>query len=142
MHASSQTARQTDRQYCAIVMETCCSFASLCWRLLAFVPSQGMVMECREACHVPLNVLMVYPNQASSLQGSHCGNGDILAVNVSDNGSGWRQSTQNGALLVPRGGIVNQNRMWLPLTSVTCTTPPFLYTAQPQLDMYVQKHTD
>ena len=75
--------------------------SKICWRLLAFVPLQGMVMECREACHVPLNVLMVYPNQASSLQGSHCGNGDILAVNVSETGSGWRQSTQNGALLVP-----------------------------------------
>ena len=115
--------------------------SKICWRLLAFVPLQGMVMECREACHVPLNVLMVYPNQASSLQGSHCGNGDILAVNVSDNGSGWRQSTQNGALLVPRGGIVNQNRMWLPLASVTCTTPPFYRPAQIR-HACSEKHTD
>ena len=84
-----------------------------------------MAMKCKEAWHVPLNVLMVHPNQASSLQGSHGGNDDILAVNVSDTGSGWRQSTQNGTLLVPRGGTVNQNRMWLPLPSVTCTTPPF-----------------
>ena len=88
---------------------------------------------------MPLNVLMVHPNQASSLQGSHCGNDDILAVNVSDTGSGWRQSTQNGTLLVPRGGIVNQNRMWLPLPSVTCTTPPFFL---PQSNPCIYTHTN
>ena len=40
-------------------------------------------------------VLMAYPGQASSLQGSHGADCDILAANDLGIGSGWRQSKQN-----------------------------------------------
>ena len=48
-------------------------------------------------------MLMVYPDQAGSLQGSRDVSCDILAVNDSGNGSGWQQSKQNWALLAVMG---------------------------------------
>jgi len=46
---------------------------------------------------------MAYPNQASSLQGSHSVSCDILAVDDLGTGSGWQQSKQNQALLAVVG---------------------------------------
>ena len=43
-------------------------------------------------------MLMDYPNQAGSLQGSHGVERDILAVDDLGIGSGWQQSKQNWAL--------------------------------------------
>ena len=60
-------------------------------------------MECGEAAYVLQTVLMVYPNQASSLQGSHNESCDILAVDDLGIGSGWQQSKQNQALLAVVG---------------------------------------
>ena len=55
------------------------------------------------AAHVLQTVLMAYPNQASSLQGSHGVSCDILAVDDLGTGSGWQQSKQNQALLAVVG---------------------------------------
>ena len=60
-------------------------------------------MECGGAAHVLQTVLMACPDQASSLQGSHGVNRDILAANDLGNGSGWQQSKQNRALLAVVG---------------------------------------
>ena len=62
-----------------------------------------MVMKCGETVHVLQTVLMAYPDQASSLQGSHGVNRDILAANDLGTGSGWQQSKQNWALLAVVG---------------------------------------
>ena len=43
-------------------------------------------------------MLMVLPNQASSLQGSRCVSNDILSANDPGTGSGWQQSKQNWVL--------------------------------------------
>jgi hypothetical protein len=48
-------------------------------------------------------VLMAYPDQASSLQGSRGVSCDILAANDLGTGSGWQQSKQNQALLAVVG---------------------------------------
>ena len=44
------------------------------------------------------------------LCGVGCGKNTILAGDVSDPNSGWRQSTQNGTLLDPHGGIGAKNK--------------------------------
>ena len=61
-------------------------------------PSGGWVMECTGAWHVLQCMLMVFPDQAGSLQGSRCGSSDILTANDPGTGSGWQQSKQNWAL--------------------------------------------
>ena len=63
----------------------------------------NLVMECKGTVHVLQTVLMAYPNQASSLQGSHSVSCDILAVDDLGTGSGWQQSKQNQALLAVVG---------------------------------------
>ena len=72
-------------------------------RLLSPVAFGTMVMKCGETVHVLQTVLMAYPDQVSSLQGS-CGvSCNILAVNDLGIGSGWQQSRQNWALLAVVG---------------------------------------
>ena len=60
-------------------------------------------MECWGAAHVLPAVRMAYPDQASSLQGFHGVNHDLLAANDLGIGSGWQQSKQNWALLAVVG---------------------------------------
>ena len=60
-------------------------------------------MKCEETGQVLQTVLMAYPGQASSLQGSHGADCDTLAVNNLGTGSGWRQSRQNLVLLAVAG---------------------------------------
>ena len=67
------------------------------------VAVRDMVMDCEETVHVLQTVLMAYPDQASSLQGSHSVGCDILAANDLGTGSGWQQSKQNQALLAVVG---------------------------------------
>jgi hypothetical protein len=62
-----------------------------------------LAVNCGGAAHVLQTVLMAYPNQASSLQGSHGVSCDILAVDDLGTGSGWQQSKQNQALLAVVG---------------------------------------
>ncbi len=64
-----------------------------------------MVMDCGGTVHVLQTVLMAYPDQASSLQGPHGVNCDILAANDPGTGSGWQQSRQNWALLAVVGQL-------------------------------------
>ena len=72
-------------------------------RLLSPVAFGTMVMKCGETVHVLQTVLMAYPDQVSSLQGS-CGvSCNILAANDLGIGSGWQQSRQNWALLAVVG---------------------------------------
>jgi hypothetical protein len=52
-------------------------------------------MKCEGTEHVLQTVLMAYPDQASSLQGSPSVDWDILAANDLGTGSGWQQSKQN-----------------------------------------------
>ena len=74
----------------------------LVWGMLGvsnlLFPSGGWVMECTGAWHVLQCMLMVFPDQAGSLQGSRCGSSDILTANDPGTGSGWQQSKQNWAL--------------------------------------------
>ena len=63
----------------------------------------NLEVECGGATYVLQTVLMTYPSQASSLQGSHCVSSDILAVDDLGTGSGWQQSKQNQALLAVVG---------------------------------------
>ncbi len=67
------------------------------------VAVRDMVMDCEETVHVLQTVLMAYPDQASSLQGSHSVGCDILAANDLGTGSGWQQSKQSQALLAVVG---------------------------------------
>ena len=69
----------------------------------ALVTSRNMAVECGGVAHVLQTVLMAYPNQASSLQGSHSVSCDILAVDDLGNASGWQQSKENQALLAVVG---------------------------------------
>ena len=67
------------------------------------VALRNLVVDCGGAAHVLQTVLMAYPNQASSLQGSHGVSCDILAVDDLGTGSGWQQSKQNEALFAVVG---------------------------------------
>ena len=67
------------------------------------VALRNLAVDCGGAAHVLQTVLMAYPNQASSLQGSHSVSCDILAVDDLGTGSGWQQSKQNQALLAVVG---------------------------------------
>ena len=60
-------------------------------------------MKCEETEQVLQTVLMAYPGQAGSLQGSHSVSCDILAADDLGTGSGWQQSKQNQALLAVVG---------------------------------------
>ena len=71
--------------------------------LKTLVALWSLVVDCGGAAHVLQTVLMAYPNQASSLQGSHSVGCDILAVDDLGTGSGWQQSKQNQALLAVVG---------------------------------------
>ena len=64
-------------------------------RFTSPVASGNKAMKCEETEQVLQTVLMAYPDQASSLQGSHGADCDILAANDLGIGSGWRQSKQN-----------------------------------------------
>ena len=55
-------------------------------------------MKCQGSQYVLQAMLMVYPNQAGGLQGSHGVSCDILAVNDLGIDLGWQQSKQNWAL--------------------------------------------
>ena len=69
----------------------------------ALVTSRNMAVECGGVAHALQTVLMAYPGQASSLQGSHDVSCDILAGDDLGIGSGWQQSKQNQALLAVEG---------------------------------------
>ena len=64
---------------------------------------RNLVVNCEGTVHVLQIVLMAYPDQASSLQGSRGVSCDILAANDLGTGSGWQQSKQNQALLAVVG---------------------------------------
>ena len=64
-------------------------------RLTSPVAFGNKTMKCEETEQVLQTVLMTYPGQVSSLQGSHGADCDILAANELGNGSGWQQSKQN-----------------------------------------------
>ena len=70
---------------------------------LSSVAFGARVVECLGTRYVLRAVLMAYPEQACSLQGSHGVNCDILAANDLGIGSGWQQSKQNRALLAVVG---------------------------------------
>ena len=55
---------------------------------------RNLAVDCGGAAHVLQTVLMAYPGQASSLQGSRGASCDILAANELEYGSGWQQSKQ------------------------------------------------
>ena len=61
------------------------------------------MVDCEGAPQILLAVLMAYPDQARSLQGSQGVSLDILVVNDLGTGSGWQQSKQNQALLAVVG---------------------------------------
>ena len=61
------------------------------------------VLACTGNLHPLQSVLILRPNQASSLQGSLNVSRDILAANDLGIGSGWQQSKQNWALLAVVG---------------------------------------
>jgi len=67
------------------------------------VALRNLVVDCGGAAHVLQTVLMAYPGQAGSLQGSHSVSCDILAADDLGTGSGWQQSKQNQALLAVVG---------------------------------------
>ena len=69
----------------------------------ALVASRNLAVDCGGATHVLQTVLMAYPGQAGSLQGSHDVSCDILAGDDLGIGSGWQQSKQNQALLAVEG---------------------------------------
>ena len=77
--------------------------ACLSGRVISPVAFGAMVMKCGGTAHVLQTVLMAYPDQASSLQGSRSVSSDILAANDLGTGSGWQQSKQNWALLAVVG---------------------------------------
>jgi hypothetical protein len=64
-------------------------------RLTSPVAFGNKAMKCEGTEHVLQTVLMAYPDQASSLQGSPSVDWDILAANDLGTGSGWQQSKQN-----------------------------------------------
>ena len=59
----------------------------------------NLEVELGGATYVLQTVLMTYPSQASSLQGSRNVSSDILAVDDLGTGSDWQQSKLNQALL-------------------------------------------
>ena len=77
---------------------SCCK-----WEIHISCCLRGKAMKCEETGQVLQTVLMAYPGQASSLQGSHGADCDTLAVNNLGTGSGWRQSRQNLVLLAVAG---------------------------------------
>ena len=62
-----------------------------------------LAVHCQGTAPVLQIVLMTYPDQASSLQGSRGVSCDILAANDLGTGSGWQQSKQSQALLAVVG---------------------------------------
>ena len=76
----------------------------------ALVASRNLVVDCGGATHVLQTVLMAYPNQASSLQGSHNVDCDILALSDLGASSGWQQSEQTQALFAAVGKLVIMTR--------------------------------
>ena len=73
------------------------------WENSSSVTSGAGVLECQETQYVLQTMLMIHPDQASSLQGL-CGvSSSILAVNDPGTGTGWQQSKQNWALLAVVG---------------------------------------
>ena len=74
-------------------------------RLTSPVAFGNKAMKCEGSEDVLQTVLMANPDQASSLQGSHSVNCDILALNDLGIGSGWQQSKQNQALLAVVGTL-------------------------------------
>ena len=73
------------------------------WESYSSVTFGAGVLECQETQYVLQAMLMIHPNQASSLQGL-CGvSSSILAVNDPGTGTGWQQSKQNWALLAVVG---------------------------------------
>ena len=61
------------------------------------------VVKCQGTGYVLYAVLMAYPEQASSLQGSHNVNCDIPVAYDLGNVSGWQQSMKNWALFAVLG---------------------------------------
>ena len=64
-------------------------------RLTSPVASGNKAMKCEETEQVLQTVLMAYPDQASSLQGSHGADCDIVAANELGKGSKRQQSKHN-----------------------------------------------
>ena len=75
------------------------------WRLLRLFLIRSWAWKHSKTWLLLLNVLMVHPSRAGWLQSPGHGSNDTLASNAPDSRWGWRQSTQNGTLLAPRGGI-------------------------------------
>jgi hypothetical protein len=70
-----------------------------CWEYpLSCRPLGTRRWRARESPHVLQVMLMAYPNQAGSLQGSCSVGSSILVVDDPGNGSGWQQSKQNWTL--------------------------------------------
>ena len=74
-------------------------------RLTSPVAFGNKAMKCEGSEDVLQTVLMANPDQASSLQGSHSVDCDILAPNYLGIGSGWQQSKQNQELLAVVGTL-------------------------------------
>ena len=74
-------------------------------RLTSPVAFGNKAMKCEGSEDVLQTVLMANPDQASSLQGSHSVDCDILALNDLGTGSGWQQSKQNQAPLAVVGKL-------------------------------------
>ena len=87
----------------AVCVQQANSTKSVAGGFKALVALRNLVVDCGGAAHVLQTVLMAYPDQASSLQGSHSVSCDILAVDDLGTGSGWQQSKQNQALLAVVG---------------------------------------
>ena len=71
------------------------------------------VLKCKGMGHVLPTVLMAYPNQASSLQGSRGVSCGLLAAHYLGTGSGWQQSKQNWVLLAVVGECARTGRSYL-----------------------------
>ena len=79
------------------------------------VTERGKVMHCKEPAHVLLIVLMAHPDQASSLQGCHRGNGVTLAANNPGTASGWKQSRVTFRMVLAVVGTwvrTRRNHLW------------------------------
>ena len=75
------------------------SVRTFCWEYpLSCRPLGTRRWRARESPHVLQVMLMAYPNQAGSLQGSCSVGSSILVVDDPGNGSGWQQSKQNWTL--------------------------------------------
>jgi hypothetical protein len=104
-------------------------------RLTSPVAFGNKAMKCEGSEDVLQTVLMANPDQASSLQGSHSVDCDILALNDLGTGSGWQQSKQNQALLAVVGKLARTGCSHLSSVELSSLRLFYLFLWQPLEEM-------